>query len=97
MNKQTTALQVIDGGRLKAAHAELQRIRLRERVVREKRVFSHKLQEIAKRHGIGYNDVVELLEEQAAADVQAARSLGFQEGLIAARFATGTVGTRRAA
>lgn len=80
-------LQVINGGRFTAAHAALQRARLRERVVREKRVFSHGLQEIAKRHGIGYNDVVDLLEEQSAADVQQARALGFKEGRIAARFA----------
>lgn len=68
-----------------AAHAVLERNRLRSAVVRDKRVFSRGLQEIAKRHGLGYNEVVDLLEEQSAADVQQARERGFRDGQIAAR------------
>jgi len=95
---QTNSLELIEGGRLKEANTALYRLRLRERVVREKRILSHRLHEIARRHGIGHNEVVDLLEEQAAADAQTAYAKGFKQGMIAARFSPlPPAGARRAA
>lgn len=95
MNKQSTALQLIDGGRFTAAHAALARARVREEVVEDRR-RGERLQAIAKRRKIGYNDVLTLVEEAGAERVRAARQDGFRDGLCAARMAPAT-SPRRAA
>lgn len=85
MEKQTTKLQVIQGGRLAAAHAALAHSRLVE-TVRHSRLRGDRLQTIAKRLGVGYNEVLEMVEEDAANQLRKARENAFREGMIAARF-----------
>lgn len=85
MEKQTTKLQVIQGGRLSAAHAAIAHGRLVE-AVRRDRLRGEGLQAIAKRHGLTYNEVIEMVEEDAENRVRKARENAFREGMIAARF-----------
>lgn len=85
MHNQSTALQLVHSVRLSAAHAALAHSRTLAAVVRD-RVRGERLQAIAKRHGLGYNDVLELVEEDAAARVAKARMDGYRDGLAAARF-----------
>lgn len=85
MNTQTGKFQVIDGGRVSAAHAALTHARLVE-AVRRDRLRGERLQSIAKRHGLGYNQVLDLVEEAAANQLRKAQETAFCEGMIAARF-----------
>ena len=87
MQPEAPKLQLHKSKALLAAHAASARIQLRRCVVREKRLFCQGIQEIAKRHDIGYNDVLDLLEEQAVDDALRAHARGFKEGQIAAKFA----------
>ena len=83
--KKANGFQVIEGGRLFAAHAALAHGRMVEQVRRE-RVRGERLQAIAKRHGLTYNDVLDLVEEDAARRIREARENGFRDGVLAARF-----------
>ncbi len=87
MKKPTNSLQLIGGGRLSAANAQLHRNRLRERVVRERRALHQGLHEISGRHRIGHNEVLTLLEEQFAVDDRLSYERGFRDGRIAERYA----------
>jgi len=102
MNRPSNTLQIIDGSRFTAAHAVLARNRLVEKVLRD-RERGERLQAIAKRHNLSYNEVLVAIEEAARQRVEAARQDGFRAGLRAARFggtppsSTGGAVGRRAA
>jgi len=68
-----------------AAQAALLRARVREQVIFD-RHRNERIQAISRRHGIGLNDVLEMVEEDAAARVRRAYEQGFRDGGIAARF-----------
>lgn len=54
--------------------------------VRQWRLRGDRLQTIAKRLGVGYNEVLEMVEEDASNQLRKARENAFREGMIAARF-----------
>ena len=85
MNKQTNGLQLVKGTRLFAAHAALAHARMVDQV-RQSRLRGDRLQAIAKRNGISYNEVLDLVEEDAARRIREARENGFRDGVLAARF-----------
>lgn len=85
MNKQTNGLQLVKGTRLFAAHAALAHARMVDQV-RQWRLRGDRLQTIAKRLGVGYNEVLEMVEEDASNQLRKARENAFREGMIAARF-----------
>ncbi len=82
---RTTDLQATKNKGIIAAQAALMRSKVREAVIFD-RHRSERIQAISRRHGIGLNDVLELVEEDAAARVRRAYEQGFRDGGIAARF-----------
>lgn len=85
MNKQTSSLHLVQTKRISSAHAALARARQVAAVVRD-RVRGEGIQAIAKRHGLGYNEVLDLVEEAAAESIRRARTEGYRDGISAARF-----------
>ena len=81
------SLQLHKSKAILAMQAASRRLQLRCCVVREKRIFGQGIREIANRHEIGLNDVLDLLEEQSADDVRQAHLRGYRDGQIAAKFA----------
>lgn len=76
---QSTALQLLPGGRLTAAHAANVRAQLRARVYRQAELAPEP-QAIARRNGIGYREVLELVMEESGLRARRAHQDGFLQG-----------------